>query len=102
MSGRKKVDLARKQELLDLENVVRSEGGRRFIARMLERFGVNRSSYSGDPHATAFNEGMRNAGLFLLAELNEPQIQPYYLLLLQEARKAEPEKQAHKEEEQDG
>ena len=102
MSSRKKVDLARKQELLDLENVVRSESGRRFVSRLLDRYGVNRSSFAGDPHATSFNEGLRNAGLFLLAELNEPPIQPYYLLLLQEARKAEPEKQAPKEEEQDG
>ena len=47
---------------------------------------MNRSSVAGDPHATSFNEGLRNAGLFLLAELNEPPIQPYYLLLLQEAR----------------
>ena len=40
--------------------------GRRIARRWLEKTGVWRLSYTNDPHATAFNEGQRNVGLWLL------------------------------------
>jgi hypothetical protein len=38
---------------------------------LIERSGVYRSSLGTAPEQTAFNEGMRNAGLMLLAELEQ-------------------------------
>ncbi len=43
--------------------------GRAVLHRFLDRCGVWEISFSNDPYRTAFNEGNRNPGLWLLAEL---------------------------------
>lgn len=54
-----------------MKSVLSTVQGRRFVWGMLERCGVYSLSYTGDPTRTAFNEGMRNVGLLLIALLNE-------------------------------
>jgi len=60
----------REHELNDIREVVNSAGGRRFVWRYLEICGVFRSSFTGN-NTTFFNEGHRNVGLKLLADLME-------------------------------
>lgn len=53
----------------DLKWVMSNKRGRRFVARLLDRAGVWRSSFSTNALSMAFNEGQRNEGLRLIAAL---------------------------------
>jgi len=68
-----------KQELRneqdDLRELMSLPSGQRFMRRFLEEAGVYRISFaSGDPHATAFNEGRRNLGLWLISQLSPDEL----------------------------
>lgn len=63
--------LALQIEIDDLKWVMSNKRGRRFVFRLLERAGVWRISFNTNALTMAFNEGMRNDGLRLLAQLNE-------------------------------
>jgi hypothetical protein len=54
----------------DLKWVMGRERGRRFVWRLLEHAGVYRTSFSTNALQMAFNEGNRNIGLPLLADIN--------------------------------
>ena len=77
--------LARRSELEDIAFVLSTPQGRRFYWRLLTRCGIFRSSYTGD-NQTFYNEGERNIGLLLMAELNEADPDAY-LKMLKESRK---------------
>lgn len=65
-----KAALRRDGELADLRHVLASEPGRRAFRRVLERCNVFGQSFvPTDWHQTAFNEGKRNVGCWLLGEL---------------------------------
>ena len=57
--------------------------GRRFIWRLLERTGLHRSSFTGNS-TTFFNEGQRNVGLLIQAELLEHCATDYVTMLLEQ------------------
>ena len=59
----------RDQELDDLKFVLETRQGRRALWRILEQFGIHRNSFNGDPGWSAFNEGKRNAALWIEAEI---------------------------------
>lgn len=59
---------ARDQEIKDLKELLDNPAFRRFIWRMLTRFGLFRASFTGNSQ-TFFNEGRRNEGLWLLSEI---------------------------------
>jgi hypothetical protein len=61
----------RKQELLDIDALMSTPAGARFIWRLLTLSGVFRSSFSSDALIMAMNEGQRNIGLRLLGDLTE-------------------------------
>lgn len=88
-SSRKREKLRSLQDREDTRLVMSTPGGRRFLARLLERSGVNRSSFTGNAN-TYFNEGQRNLGLFLQAELvdTSPDL---YLTMLSESMKGSTE-----------
>jgi hypothetical protein len=65
-----KDELKRSQELNDLKSILDKDFGRRYIWRLLETCGVYRSSFTGNS-TTFFNEGERNIGLKILAEIGE-------------------------------
>lgn len=67
------LDKLRTLELEDIKTVMSSEAGRRFMFRVLDRTGLYRTSYNPErPDSnTTFNEGGRNVGLFLTAEIQE-------------------------------
>lgn len=58
------------QEAVDLQLLMDEPYGRRIAHRLLEQAGVFRISFVEDnPHKTAFNEGARNQGNWLLSQL---------------------------------
>lgn len=62
--------LARRRDVSDTVTVLSSRAGRRFIWKILERCGHNRLSFVPRDHdQSVFNEGMRNIGLQLLADI---------------------------------
>jgi hypothetical protein len=69
----------------DLIAVMETVPGRRVIQRLLEDTGLYRVSFTGNA-TTYFNEGMRNVGLRILADLQDfcPQL---FLLMQQEHMK---------------
>jgi hypothetical protein len=79
-----KVESKNDQRLNDIREVLNTRRGRRFFWRYLEICGVYKTS-NADQHQIFFNEGMRNIGLQLLADLNEaaPEV---YLVMLREAQ----------------
>ncbi|WP_334157915.1 Bbp19 family protein [Oryzomicrobium sp.] len=61
--------LALQIEIDDLKWLMNNKRGRRFVARLLERAGVWRLSFNTNALTMAFNEGTRNEGLRLLAQV---------------------------------
>lgn len=53
----------------DVRQIMSTEHGRRFIFKMLSRMGIYRCSFNGQSNTTIFNEGARNQGLMLLADV---------------------------------
>ena len=72
---------ARRVEIEDLKGILNSKPGRRFMWRLLERAGVYRTSFNNSGSITAFNEGRRDIGLFLLNEIHEVAPELYLVML---------------------
>lgn len=68
-------------EAIDLQWVMSDQRGRRHVWRQLELAGVYRLSYTGDAHSTDFNEGQRNTGLRLMADLTQHCQREYHQML---------------------
>lgn len=68
--AKQKEATARDIELNDIRTILRSKEGRRFMWRLMGHCGVYKTSFTGNSH-TFFNEGQRNIGLFLNAEIGE-------------------------------
>ena len=73
-------------ELGDLKWLMSNKRGRRFVHRLLERSGVFRLSFDQNALRMAFNEGTRNEGLRLIAQLTE-HCSERYIEMLTEAKK---------------
>lgn len=67
--GRETEAIRREREDNELRTVLGTYAGRSVAWRLLERCGIYELSFSSDSHNTAFREGNRNVGLFLLSEL---------------------------------
>lgn len=61
--------MASQIEIDDVKWLMSNKRGRRFVARLLERAGVWRLSFNTNALTMAFNEGTRNEGLRLLAQI---------------------------------
>jgi len=75
----------RQQELNDLAYVLSSRQGRRFLWRQLCEAGVFKSSFHQSGSVVYFNEGRREVGLKLLADLTEVDPSMYHQMA-QEAK----------------
>ncbi|MBU0593355.1 MAG: endopeptidase [Gammaproteobacteria bacterium] len=64
-----RVKLAQQIEVDDLKWLMSNKRGRRFVFRTLERAGVWRLSFNTNALSMAFNEGTRNEGLRLMAQI---------------------------------
>jgi hypothetical protein len=60
----------RQQQLSDIKAILATPEGTRFYKRALDKCGTFRLSFTGNSK-TFFNEGQRNIGNFLLAEMME-------------------------------
>ncbi len=65
-----KEKFGRKQELNDVYNILAIPSGRRWVWRVLSDCGVFKSSFTGNS-TTFFNEGRRDIGLRILADVME-------------------------------
>lgn len=72
--------LLRKREVEDFKWLVAHKQGRRILWRLLSMSGVYRTSMTGNS-STFFNEGRRDIGLQLLAEINEHSLDAFVLML---------------------
>jgi hypothetical protein len=61
--------MASQIEIDDIKWLMSDKRGRRFVARLFERAGVWRLSFNTNALTMAFNEGTRNEGLRLLAQI---------------------------------
>ena len=61
----------RESELLEVQNVMATEGGRNFIWRCLQQSGIFSSTFVKDPHVHSMIAGQREHGLWLERELKE-------------------------------
>ena len=78
--ARQKVESANDKRLNDVREVLNTRRGRRFFWRYLEICGVFKTSNASE-HQIFYNEGMRNIGLQLLADVNEAAPNAYLLML---------------------
>lgn len=69
----RKALLRQQQQQDDLKAVLSTPAGRRLLWWLLEHTGVFRQSFTTDAAITAFNEGRRSSGLFLLGALEAVQ-----------------------------
>lgn len=86
-AGNQKARSAREQELQDFSMLLATRPGRRFVWRLLSLTGVFRTSFDNSGSVTAFNEGQRNIGLRLLADVNEAGPE-HYVVMLRESKEA--------------
>jgi hypothetical protein len=82
-AGRKN-KFGRERDLDDVLSIMNTKQGRRFIWRLLSFCKVFESSFTGNS-TTFFNEGMRNVGLMLMADINES-CADKYLRMMKEAK----------------
>lgn len=71
----------RRRELDDIKWLMAHPQGRRFVCRLLEEAGVNRTSFNHSGSLMAFNEGRRNLGLFVQSEVLQAAPEGYFKLL---------------------
>ena len=71
-----KIKLRRDTEIADIKQILNTGEGRRFIWRYLGICGIDRISYRGNSE-TDFNEGQRNIGLKLKADIIDADIHGY-------------------------
>lgn len=77
---------SREQELDDVRQLLKLPAGRRFLWRFLERCGVYKSSYDPSGSRVYFNEGERNIGIMLLAEITQADPESYVSMMLESER----------------
>lgn len=83
---RTKAQSKRDQELYELRDLLQDKTFRRLMWRMLENCGVYTSSFTSDTHLTAFNEGERNIGLWLLSEIEQAAKEAYPLMRMENSK----------------
>lgn len=75
-----KFQLRREKENEELRKLLSYPIMRAFIWRLLEQCGVYHTSFTGDSLTTAFNEGKRQVGLWMLTEMDEADKNSYSLM----------------------
>ena len=83
---RLKAENARKTFVDDIKWLMSSPRGRRIAWWLLEKAGVNRTSFNNSGSVMAFNEGQRNIGLMIQAQIVEMAPEAY-MTMLEEQRK---------------
>ena len=77
----KEFEKVRDREIDDLQRVLRLPEGRRLILRILSEAGLFRASFTLNSMQTAFNEGKRDSGLWLMRDVDEADPNAYPQML---------------------
>ncbi len=77
----------RRRELDDLRWMLGHPQGRRILNRILERTGVFRTSFNHSGSVMAFNEGRREVGLWVTAELSDASPDGFMKVLTERTKK---------------
>lgn len=77
----------RDQALSDVALIMGTRPGRRFLWRYLAKTYLFQTSFNNSGSITAFNEGMRNVGLMMLADINEAAPEKYLEMLKESKEK---------------
>jgi hypothetical protein len=77
--------IARETELNDLNQVISTESGRRFVWRLLEMAAIYRNAFTGNSE-TYVNCGRQLIGQTLLKDMDNDQMFDKYILMQKEAR----------------
>lgn len=85
----KREKTARISRLQDFKTVMGTPAGRRVLNDLLVFCGVFRTSFNNSGSVTSFNEGHRNVGLKILADIEESGSDELHLLAKKEARTRE-------------
>jgi len=83
-----KAQIRKEQDKEDLHNILLSPGGRRFLWKVLEECGVYKISFTGNSH-TFFNEGKRQIGLNLIADIFDADPNAYVEMRLEATTRRE-------------
>ncbi len=83
-----KAQRERAQALEDLQLLMADARFRRFFWRVLSRCRIFQTSYASDPLQMAFNEGQRQVGLVLMADVHRIGMEDY-LRMMDEARQGD-------------
>jgi hypothetical protein len=84
---RQKVDNERKTHLEDVRWLMSSPRGRRLVWWLLAKCGVSRTSFNNSGSVMAFNEGQRNIGLLLQAEVLDASPEAYMTMLTEQRKR---------------
>jgi len=68
-------------DVLAIQNIMRTEGGRTFIMCQLQACFVFESIFSKDPIVSSYNNGLRDAGLRLEREIKESAPEDYLKMI---------------------
>ena len=82
-----KATLAREVLANDIKWLMGNRQGRRIAWRQLDRAGVYRTSFGGNADTTNFNEGQRNMGLMLIADIHAHAPEAYTQMLAESRAK---------------
>jgi hypothetical protein len=81
-----------KRDEQDFRDVMATEGGRRFVLRLIEETcRLHSLSFQDSPRATDFSEGQRSVGAFLLTEAQRLALEHYMLGLNERFRERQAE-----------
>lgn len=67
----------RDREISDLKKVLSAPEGRRFLWRVMGEAGIFRTSATGQTNTTFVNEGRRQIGLMILADIMEAKAEAF-------------------------
>lgn len=84
---KQKQENARKTFVEDVKWLMSSPRGRRLVWWLLGKSGVNRTSFNNSGSVMAFNEGQRNIGLMLQAEVLDASPDAYMTMLTEQRTK---------------
>ena len=75
--SQKEYQKRRARDIDDLQKILRLPEGRRFLLKILTESGMFHASFSLNSMTTAFNEGKRDIGLWLLKDIDEAEPRAY-------------------------
>jgi hypothetical protein len=84
---KQKADNERRTFVEDIKWLMSSPRGRRLVWWLLSKSGVSRTSFNNSGSVMAFNEGQRNIGLMLQAEVLEASPDSYMTMLNEQRKK---------------